>query len=305
MATHGFGEIIKGMREKADLSQTMLAGEYMDRGYLSKIERGIITPTKETLEYLFERLGYNPTFLADYLINDESARIQKMKNEINVHFRRERFAEAEKLLQQFKNDDQFMSKKFSSQYISLYEAALIVDPKRTSERLELLMEALKISIPVFRVEDLGKKYLLNKQEIRIINLIGVAYHDLDRLDDAIELMQQLMANYDRRFIDASFKGTHYPVVIYNLTKYLGMVGRYDEAIRICLIGEETCFDLGAFRMLPEIVFNRACCILERDGDKETFVRLMRECYYTFGLYRKFEDQEITKAYVKEKTNIDL
>lgn len=45
--------------------------------------------------------------------------------------------------------------------------------------------------------------------------------------------------------------------------------------------------------------------MERDGDELTFERMMRECYYTFGLFRQFMYQKNTKIYVKDKINIDL
>jgi len=67
-------------------------------------------------ECLFERLGYNPSFVADFLINEESSKIQKPKNEIDACVRKEHLDEAEKLLLQLYRDERFVKQKFSKQY---------------------------------------------------------------------------------------------------------------------------------------------------------------------------------------------
>jgi len=58
------GERVRRLRVAAGLSQTELAGGRFSKEYVSQIERGKTRPTADTLEWLSERLGADPTFLA-------------------------------------------------------------------------------------------------------------------------------------------------------------------------------------------------------------------------------------------------
>jgi tetratricopeptide (TPR) repeat protein len=58
------GERVRRLRVAAGMSQTELAGGRFSKEYVSQIERGKTRPTAETLEWLAERLGADPTFLS-------------------------------------------------------------------------------------------------------------------------------------------------------------------------------------------------------------------------------------------------
>jgi tetratricopeptide (TPR) repeat protein len=58
------GERVRRLRVAAGLSQTELAGGRFSKEYVSQIERGKTRPTADTLDWLAERLGADPAFLA-------------------------------------------------------------------------------------------------------------------------------------------------------------------------------------------------------------------------------------------------
>lgn len=58
------GERVRKLRMAAGLSQTELAGGRFSKEYVSQIERGKTRPTSDTLVWLAERLGVDPTFLS-------------------------------------------------------------------------------------------------------------------------------------------------------------------------------------------------------------------------------------------------
>src|SRR5436190_13957337 len=60
----GLGERVRRLRAAAGLSQTELAGGRFSKEYVSQIERGKTKPTADTLTWLAERLGADPTFLS-------------------------------------------------------------------------------------------------------------------------------------------------------------------------------------------------------------------------------------------------
>ena len=58
------GKRLRQLRAAAGLTQTELAAGRFSKEYVSQLERGKTRPTRETLEWLAERLGVDPGFLA-------------------------------------------------------------------------------------------------------------------------------------------------------------------------------------------------------------------------------------------------
>ena len=72
----GLGPRLRTLRVEAGLTQTDLAGNRFSKEYVSQIERGKTRPTQETIEWLAERLGVDPAFLASGVAADERGRIE-------------------------------------------------------------------------------------------------------------------------------------------------------------------------------------------------------------------------------------
>jgi tetratricopeptide (TPR) repeat protein len=70
------GERLRQLRVSSGLTQSDLAGQRFSKEYISQIERGKTTPTRETVEWLAARLGVDPTFLASGVSTDERARAE-------------------------------------------------------------------------------------------------------------------------------------------------------------------------------------------------------------------------------------
>ena len=69
------GERLRQLRVAANLTQTDLAGERFSKEYVSQIERGKTRPTRETIEWLAERLSVDASFLANGVSADERGRV--------------------------------------------------------------------------------------------------------------------------------------------------------------------------------------------------------------------------------------
>jgi tetratricopeptide (TPR) repeat protein len=72
----GLGERVRTLRVNAGFTQTDLAGDRFSKEYVSQIERGKTRPTQETIEWLAQRLGVDPGFLASGVSADERGRIE-------------------------------------------------------------------------------------------------------------------------------------------------------------------------------------------------------------------------------------
>src|SRR5919197_2031592 len=69
------GERLRQLRVAAGLTQTDLAGDRFSKEYVSQIERGKTRPTRETIQWLAERLGVDAGFLANGVSADERGRV--------------------------------------------------------------------------------------------------------------------------------------------------------------------------------------------------------------------------------------
>ncbi len=70
------GERLRQLRVGAGLTQSELAGERFSKEYVSQIERGKTRPTRETIDWLADRLGVDPGFLANGVATDERGRLE-------------------------------------------------------------------------------------------------------------------------------------------------------------------------------------------------------------------------------------
>jgi tetratricopeptide (TPR) repeat protein len=87
------GERLRQLRVAASMTQTDLAGDRFSKEYVSQIERGKTRPTRETIEWLAQRLGVDAGFLANGVSADERGRVDAA------------LARAEALLEARRNDE--------------------------------------------------------------------------------------------------------------------------------------------------------------------------------------------------------
>jgi tetratricopeptide (TPR) repeat protein len=69
------GDRLRQLRVSAGMTQTELAGRRFSKEYVSQIERGKTRPTRDTIEWLAQRLGVDPGFLANGVSADERGRV--------------------------------------------------------------------------------------------------------------------------------------------------------------------------------------------------------------------------------------
>ncbi len=70
------GDRLRQLRVAAALTQTDVAGTRFSKEYISQIERGKTRPTRETVEWLAQRLGVDTDFLLNGVSTDDRTRIE-------------------------------------------------------------------------------------------------------------------------------------------------------------------------------------------------------------------------------------
>ena len=72
------GERLRQLRVAAGMTQTDLAGDRFSKEYVSQIERGKTRPTRDTIEWLAQKLGVDPGFLERGVSADERRRVETL-----------------------------------------------------------------------------------------------------------------------------------------------------------------------------------------------------------------------------------
>jgi tetratricopeptide (TPR) repeat protein len=72
------GERLRQLRVAAGMTQTDLAGDRFSKEYVSQIERGKTRPTRETIEWIAQRLGVDPNYLERGVSADERRRVETL-----------------------------------------------------------------------------------------------------------------------------------------------------------------------------------------------------------------------------------
>lgn len=301
METFSIGALIKGLRENMQITQEDLAGDYFDRCYISKIERGKVMPSKSTLEMLFDRLSQDPKTAINYFIVDEQTlAVQKLKDTIDIHISRGRIEYALRTIAELESNTQYMQHRVSQQYILKSKAAVMSlkgeDPALVIAKLE---EAIAITIYNLDVKDISKNLLLLQQDYMILTSIAKQYNRKGELSTAITIMEALVHNMKARYISTSTKCIIYPKLICDLTKYLYKAHLFEECIDKCNEGIREALEIGVTVSVVKISEIKAICLIEtnRREKGEPLIRQVHAAYLLFKEdYKAGRLKKIAKDY---------
>ena len=301
------GTLIKKLRVQQGMTQEDLAYPVIEQSTLSRIENGQTMPNKSTTEMLLERLGYNPGNI-DIVIDKKTADTQMKMDELYSLIKTEsiyddqdeRTTRAEAIIEQLEEDAEFMAERVNRQYVLLNKAMCALHRKEDGERIhEMLMEAMRISIPEYNEKDIDK-YYLSKQDVRIINLTTMVYRDNGRLDDGINVLSLLKKNFEETNIDKESRGEYYASVVYALATLLTYAKRYEEALAMCDRAAEICKETGDFRLLPLVTAYKSHCLYHGGkGNNNERAELLRQSYYASKMFGYQNWAEMIKDDAKE------
>ncbi|MCL2245232.1 MAG: helix-turn-helix transcriptional regulator [Treponema sp.] len=313
------GTLIKKLRIQQGITQEELAYPVIEQSTLSRIENGQTTPNKSTTEMLLERLGYNPGNI-DIAVDKRTADIHKTMDELYALIKTEsiyedqaeRTEKAEAIIKTLEADSEFMAERVNRQYILLNKAMCALHKKEDLQSVhEMLMEAMKISIPEYNEKDIDK-YYLSKQDVRIINLTAMVYRDNGRLEDGIEVLSLLKKNFEETNIDKESKGEYYASVVYALATLLAYAKRYKEALDMCDRAAEVCKETGVFRLLPLIIAYKSQNMFNWGEKEGCLERVMPECielakqsYYASKMFDFHNWSDKIKNFAKIHLGLEL
>ena len=296
------GKVIKHLRKQAGMTIEDLVDDKMNSSTLSRIENGKTIPQKSTLKSLFEKLGINPNSLATVFVNDKFAEIQKLTDSLDNHLARRNTTEAGRIITELEKHEEFQQKKnkLNYQYLLAAKAANAVNLNEEPEIILAMIDEALIAPRKKFDEDQIAAYFLTKPDFHLLTMLAMQYYKLQQHERAVKILYGLKKNVEDHCIDKIEKGRRYPNIIYNLTKYLCLMGQqHEEVIKLCDEGMKVCLETSYLLRLPAILFNKAYSLYEL-GNKAECEQLLHDIYSTCRLYGHHVEMELTKNYATER-----
>lgn len=262
MAVFQFGPIIRNRRIELGLSQEDLADGICSVPTLSRIENGERMPTKNHFELLMQRLGYS-TMSFDFFTDKQDFLIHELKFRIRQSYMAGDFPQSMALLDKFEKAIH-QNSNIDQQFLLLYRTLLSIESYSQERQLALFESALRLTCPRYSSNRIP--HLLSYEEIILLNNIAICYDTSGQRHQAIAILRTLKTYYDTHIINIEEAMRTQPMVLYNLSKILGMAGYYDECIHICDESIRLARTTSRCPYLGKTLYNRAWALIRRNQD---------------------------------------
>lgn len=306
MSTYNIGYFIRIRRTEMNISQEELCSGICSTVTLSRIESGRQMPSKNHLQMLLQRLGYSDApFLG--VASERDYKIQQAKFKARqANIDRDYAAERE-LLERFRElawpDPSVADRQF---YESEDAYLLYLESKiSNAEALERLENALRLTCPHYDRNNLPK--LMTFEEILLINKIAIMLAKESDRDLAIKMFYHLKDFYDRNVVDIEESLRAKPMILYNLSKCLGLAGRIEESMDICYHGINLARSTGRCSHLAKTLYNLAYgqVLRNRAGDREAALQNATQAYYFACIMNQHKSSELYKKFIFDNFGIEL
>lgn len=292
--------LIKQLRKNNNLSQEQLSEGICTKDTLSRIERGLRRPDWYIFERLMQRLGEDPQKYFTDIATKKDKEILDVRDKLKYLLRDKNIDEAETLIEELNNNKSFQEGS-NLQFLLKSKATLAFNKKDYHGMYNYAVDAIKITKPHFN-EELIDTYILFYDEIIIINQIATAHFYISSTEKSTDTLLMLKASMDKGYIDYDEKIRTYITILYNITKNLGILKRYDECLEICDIGIELCQKYQNTYLHPMLLYYKACCLLYLEK-KEEGISILEKAYALFIGYDRLTELAEIKSYVEKEFGI--
>jgi len=303
MPNYEVGSLLKKLRKQKGLSQEELAFPIIDRATLSKIESGKTLPHRKTLEFLFDKLGFDADEYLRHFLTTEEAETKRLQSELHYilrigmrsdteRYKKECSSKVLELISCLESDEEYVSHPLNLQFLLMARAFHSFNLYEDEKALAYIKQGLGITIVDFNESDIANYYLTRHDRNLLIRLAGL-YSGMKRYDEAINIYHKLKENTDIMCVDIKLHARRVSVVMYNLADTCMEAERHPETLEACEEGIKACYAAGDFFVFKELHWLKAQALLHL-GEKEEFLLLAEKLYYAFDLH---EDAR-SKKYVE-------
>jgi len=291
------GEFIWFFRTEEGLKQNELCDGICSTSILSKIESNRLTGTVYQLEALMQRLGRHSDYYFSNYLSNETFKGKQMRDEVNTRIVNRQYTQAEELLVELKNHDDFQDKT-GMQFVLKSEAILYkARYGYDSKHMQLLMQAWQITKKNITI-DTAPRGRLSKTEVTLLNLIASHLCAIGERERGIRLFEGLRHNLLFYYVDELERMRSYILILGNLTADLGRAGRYNKLFELIPEGIILCLKYQNLRLARRFAANNGCALIEA-GKKEDAIPFMAMDYYVSGLLGYTKSQESVKKHIQK------
>lgn len=285
MAEYLTGKLIKMLRKEKGIKQAALCDGLCTCANLSRIESGKQRIDKYLFDSLMERLGEDPNkYYADFLSMGEFVLNRKIE-EVRELIMKGEYEKVYHEVDAWKDKDFFKS-GFGLQFIMFALSVCRINKEGVEgDIMEYLLSAMDITRKDFELDKVAD-YVLSRMEINLINLIATVHFERGDKEKSVQILSDIIKNAESNYTDDFEKAKIHMLIMYNLSKYLGLLGRYDESVEVCNKAIRIGIRNNNMRLLPIIVYNKAWCLYYM-GDKQRCESLLYEAYYSSKMQEDF------------------
>jgi len=314
MPSYDVGELIRRLRKQKNMNQEELAYPIIDRATLSKIETGKVTPHRKTLEYLFDRLGFDSNEYISHFLTTGDVEMQLVVDEVSNLLKNVSRAEkgivknakcerVEFLIKQLEENQEFATHPLNRQLILDVKARHAFNQKEDEKAAALCIEALEIEIPNYSNDNIAF-YHLSRRCNNILNLLAMILSEVKNYEEAITILYGLKSNVDQTFKEIGIHAKHVSAVIRNLAMILLLADNPEDAWEICEEGIIICCKANEYLHYNAICWFQAKALMAL-GKTEEFIELSRKVYYSFDLFRVENHKDFVRDTVLAETGVDI
>lgn len=274
MANYTIGDMIFETRMARGYSQEELAFGICSTSSLSRIENNTQVPSKRIFDALMQRLGVSESIYSAF-ISKEEMELYRLKQKMVWKLENLDFSDMDILIYDMENrlnEWNFLDK----QYLLFVKASILHHNKGADDDvLQMLLEAIHITMPGFSENGNIKSRLLTFDEITILNSIALQYDAMGKKEKALKILLDLKNYMEEHEIDEEEKAKKYPMIIYNITTRMGKMGLHQEVYRLCDDAISLCVKCNKLIALPYLLTNKAFAAAEIDKHDESKILFMQ------------------------------
>ncbi len=301
------GKVIRQRRKELGYTQQKLCEGICEPPNISRLENEQQIPSRSTMALILERLGLPGDMYIAYL-SDNEAEIEDLQTEIiscNMTVNSEQGLDAINRLESLIEDNDKIIKQFilRSKAILGHHVNGQIVPYSRKERLELLYEAIKLTVPRFDIQKISD-HLYGIIEVKIINQIAQVYSEQGESEKAIEIYKQLLQYVLEHMQGLKEQSAIIPMLAYNYSRELCLAQRPREALEIAEQGKKYSIRYYQYSDLGGLLVIIADCLGKLgyiEKSKETFI----ESYYLYKITGNIENAKIVQQHAKEIIAIDV
>lgn len=274
MAVYVVGDFLRETRLRKGYTQEEVSYGICTTASLSRIENGAQKSGRLILEKLFERLGTENNLFNSFVSKEE----MELYLEIQTLIRNVTDGDLQRIEEQIDIVDKLTKNTSELERQSLFWAKGELATQKYGndcEAMDCFMKAVQITLPDFDGKNPLRNHLLTFDEITIINSIAVRHGENGDLLTAIQLDMWLKEYMENKIIDGRMKTAKYPMILYNLSYWLGEENCHNEALKMAEQGVDFCVKYGNLPAFPILMFNQGAALaeLERyDEAKKCFLQ---------------------------------